>query len=34
VANAIEDALQPYGVVVREAPVTAARFWRLLSATS
>ena len=34
VANAIEDALQPFGVVIREAPVTAARVWALLSATS
>jgi carbon-monoxide dehydrogenase large subunit len=34
VANAIEDALQPFGVVIREAPVTAARVWELLSASS
>ena len=31
-ANAVEDALQPFGVVIREAPATAARVRALLQA--
>jgi carbon-monoxide dehydrogenase large subunit len=33
-ANAIEDALQPFGVVVTEAPVTPARLWALIHAAT
>jgi carbon-monoxide dehydrogenase large subunit len=33
VANAVEDALQPFGVVVQEAPITAARITALLTRT-
>ena len=29
-ANAVEDALQPYGVVIDQAPVTPARLWALM----
>lgn len=32
VANAVEDALAPYGVVVRALPLTPERVWRLLQA--
>ena len=31
VANAVEDALQPFGAVVRELPLTPERVWRWLA---
>ena len=31
IANAVEDAIADLGAVVREAPVTSARLWALLS---
>ncbi len=33
IANAIEDALQPLGVRIRDLPLTTERVWRLISAT-
>jgi 2-furoyl-CoA dehydrogenase large subunit len=32
VANAVEDALAPFGVVIRSLPITPERVWRWLSA--
>jgi carbon-monoxide dehydrogenase large subunit len=31
-ANAIEDALQPFGVVIDQAPITSMRLWSAISA--
>jgi CO/xanthine dehydrogenase Mo-binding subunit len=31
-ANAIEDALQPFGVVIDQAPITPMRLWSAISA--
>ncbi len=31
VANAVEDALAPMGVVIRSLPITPERVWRWLS---
>jgi CO/xanthine dehydrogenase Mo-binding subunit len=31
VANAVEDALAPFGVTVRELPITPERVWRWIA---
>ena len=30
VANAVEDALAPFGAVIRSLPITPERVWRLM----
>jgi 2-furoyl-CoA dehydrogenase large subunit len=30
IANAVSDALRPYGLVIRDLPLSAAKVWNLL----
>jgi hypothetical protein len=34
VANAVEDALTPFGVTIRSLPITPERVWRWMQASA